>query len=310
MKKKLIITGSSGLIGSFLKKDFIQDFRVLGIDKQSSVSTDIVLDLRKINILENVLRREQPDIIIHTAAIKDLITCQNNTQRAWDINVGVTDFLANYAGKNGVFFVQISSDMVFDGNKGNYSESDEPSPINWYGATKYAAELLIREKAKIYAICRTAQVFSPLNEKDAACLATSTKTGILTNQSLFPYFVVKRLLLKKTVFAPKIISSPTPITLLSFFIKEIIRHRARGIFHIAGAKSFSRYQLALILAKEFDLSSSLIKPKNDFTAYLRPKDTSLDSKKIRRLTKYVEFNSDIYDIIECIKKWIHEKNFL
>jgi len=307
MNKKLIITGSSGLIGSFLKKDFIQDFRVLGIDKQSSNSTDIVLDLRKINILENVLRRERIDIIIHTAAIKDLIICQNNTQRAWDINVGVTDFLVNYAGKNGVFFVQISSDMVFDGNKGNYSESDEPSPINWYGATKYVAELLIQEKAKIYAICRTAQVFSPFNEKDTACLATSTKTGTLTNQSLFPYFVVKRLLSKKIVFAPEIISSPTPVTLLSLFIKEIIHRRATGIFHTVGARSFSRYQLALILAKEFNLPSSLIKPRNDSTAYLRPKNSSLDSSKIHRLTKYIESN---YDIIECIKKWIHEKNFL
>lgn len=306
MKKKVIITGSSGLIGSFLKKDFIQEFRVLGIDKKSSPSTDVILNLKKTDVLGNILDKERPDVIVNAAAVKDLIGCQNNTRDAWDINVGITDFLADYAGRNGTFFVQISSDMIFDGRKGNYLELNEPSPINWYGATKYAAELLTQEKARKFAICRTAQVFGPLTKKDIKDLTVCKKTGILTNQSLFPYFVIGRLRSGKIVFAPKNISSPTPVSLLSLFLKRIIEHNMIGIFHTVGAKKFNRYKLALGIAKEFNLPNSLIIAKDDPTSYLRPKDVSLDSKKIRQL---IEYPHAAYNVIKCIKKWVYEQKF-
>lgn len=306
MNNEIIITGSSGIIGSFLKKDLGKKFKVLGIDKIPSPFTDIVLDINNFDILENILKKERPNIIINTVAIKDLIECNLDTRRAWDTNVGISEFLADYAFRNNAFFVQVSSDVVFDGKKGNYSESDIPSPINWYGATKFAAELIIQEKIKNSAICRTAQVFGPLSEVNMKELAECKKTGVLTNQSLFPYFVIERLRLGKTVLAPKNISSPTPVSLLSFFIKKIIEHNITGILHTAGDRKISRYKLALEIAKEFDLPCSLIKEKNDATSYLRPVDVSLNTRKIRKLIKYSE--SD-FGMINCIKKWFYEQKY-
>lgn len=300
--KKIIITGSSGLIGSYIKKDLSNDYNVIGIDIALSPTTDKIIDIRNKIRLSEIINAERPDIIINTAAIKDLVLCQNKIKKSWEINTASAGYLSDLSSKVNSFFIQISSDIVFDGIDGDYSEDDEPAPINWYGATKYAAELLISKNINNKAILRTAQVISPISKEDSKTLRRCLKSGVLTNQSLYPYYVAGRLLFKMPINASLNISSTTPVSLLSYYIKKIISSGECGIYHAAGLYPVSRYNLAIELAKEFELNTELIR-RDSTKDYLRPMDVSLNIGKILKLTGVSDKE---YDTYFCIKKWVYE----
>jgi dTDP-4-dehydrorhamnose reductase len=98
------------------------------------------IDLTKPQDVAAAFRRSNPDVIIHTAALARLDECFRNPSVAEAINVQATRHLVQLARKTGTRFVYVSTDLVFDGEKGNYSESDHPSPISVYGNTNDDAE--------------------------------------------------------------------------------------------------------------------------------------------------------------------------
>lgn len=102
---------------------------------------EIELDIRDFKKCLRAMRKYKPDIVIHCAAWTDVDGAERNKKKCWDINVIGTQNLVRAS--SGRRFIYISSDYVFDGEKGNYKETDVPNPINFYSLTKLAGELIV-----------------------------------------------------------------------------------------------------------------------------------------------------------------------
>ncbi len=274
---RIFITGSAGLIGSHLYFSLTEDgHSVYGIDIVSTQSVDSVVDISTKGELESKLEEIRPDVIVHAAAIKSLIECENNKQKSWDVNVQSTAQIVQFAKRNKTHVVYISSDLVFDGKTGNYKEGDLPNPINWYGVTKYHSELLIKEIDN-YAICRTALVVGNLIEKNNPQLIKELSLGVLNNQSFLPSYVINRLKQKNNVLLPNtVISSPTHLVLLAKGVSSIIKDSLTGIYHLTGSESISRYKFALRIAGLFNLDVSLVGVDESNIINIRPKNLGMN----------------------------------
>lgn len=299
-KKIILITGSAGLIGSslyvYLKSN---GFFVVGVDVNNSKFVDIVLDISNKIKFNQALVKISPNIIIHTAAMKGLVECEANKIKAWNINVGSTEVIVQFAKNNDLKVVYISSDVVFDGVNGNYKESDLPNPINWYGTTKHHSELLIKQISN-YAICRTALVIAGLRKEDKNTLNSEIKKNYLSVQSLFPYFLINKILKNKLVkFSDKTISSPTHIDLLLISIYKIIEMDTKGVLHIMGSESISRYNFAIKIAGYLKLDKKLIKKNLHSDYVLRPKNLAMN---VDYTYKKINLEKKDWNVDSLIKK--------
>lgn len=261
-------------------------YRVIGIDNTTSKSVkgDILnCDVSREVPLNKILNKFKPKVIIHCAAIKNLPECEENKEKSFATNVLSTEFLCNYARKSNAKLIYISSDVVFDGSKGNYSELDQLNPINWYGKTKAFSEILVR-RVPNSAICRTALVIGKLPEFYKKILKDEIESDIIVNQTLFPQYIFSRLKKGKSVVLPStIVSNPTPVDLLCEFILKIISKDATGIFHTVGPDSVSRYQFACLISENFKFDSKKILINDKNISPLRPRNISLNSKSTFKL---------------------------
>lgn len=282
MKEKILITGSAGVIGKNLYS-FLKDgnYDVFGIDIiENEYSVQKLLDITdKIAFLE-LLNDVNPEVIIHTAAIKDMKTCQENEKSAFEANVEPSNTILSYLEQNSKCrCIYISSDIVFNGLKGNYSEKDKTDPINIYGKTKLQSENILK-KCKRVSICRTALVLDYIGSFDIIPIALEKELlkDILLNQSLLIKFVYHKLKRGEEIFlSDEHISNPTPVPLLNILIEKVISQGIYGKLHTAGPIQVSRLDFALKVAEIFNLDESLIKISS--TAGMleyRPKNVSMN----------------------------------
>ena len=143
---KILITGVSGLVGGNLAYIYSKKHQIDGIYNKNKVSIShcntFSLDLTKKHILDSVI--EKYDAIIHCASPTNLDYCEQNKLYTDEHIYGATENILNNAIKNDSFFVYISTNAVFDGKKGDYTEEDEPNPLNYYGKVKVRTEELVR----------------------------------------------------------------------------------------------------------------------------------------------------------------------
>lgn len=131
-KKKILITGGSGALGSNIQK-------LIKCDIPNSKELDIT-DFKK---CKKAIKRYDPDIIIHCAAWTDVAGAEKNKEECWKVNVRGTENMVKTA--DGRKFVYISTHYVFDGERGNYKESDIPNPTNFYSLTKLIGEAIVSQ---------------------------------------------------------------------------------------------------------------------------------------------------------------------
>jgi dTDP-4-dehydrorhamnose reductase len=247
--KKILITGASGFLGRYLLWNAPDSYRILAQFFQhplSSVASNIRtirLDLKQKDW--SAFINFKPDIIIHTAAIATLDICQQNQQQAREVNVDATKRLVDLAAKNAARFIFTSTDIVFDGEKGDYSEGDIPNPINYYGETKVAAENHILENLPISVILRTS-IFHGL-----------ARGG----RKSFTELMLENLRKSKKVstFVDEI-RNPLPVSTLAKVIWELAESEYAGILHVGGEEPLSRYEMAVQLCEEFNLPKKYIIP--------------------------------------------------
>ena len=131
------VTGSGGLIGNCIVRiagRCVPDRNVIGLNRGS-------LDLTDFNAVERKFREDQPQWIIHCAALSKSPACQADPPLARRLNIEVTQRLSELAGN--IPFLFFSSDLVFDGQQGNYDESAAPNPLSVYAETKVEAERIV-----------------------------------------------------------------------------------------------------------------------------------------------------------------------
>src|SRR6056297_800637 len=155
---KVLITGINGMLGSAIFKALSKDeeVEIYGVGRRVQTHKNLNHyfrgDLTNSNFIEKISSGINFDWIIHCAAIVDLKYCEDNPHIARSTHVTSTELLSRNNPKSK--FIYISTDSIFDGRKGNYSEKDEPSPLNIYAKTKLQGERVIRESHLSYYILR------------------------------------------------------------------------------------------------------------------------------------------------------------
>jgi len=263
---KFLVTGSTGLVGSQVVKDLVQQNHTVYScyhDEKPSHGTLIQLDLTDQDKIIQTLQETKPDRIIHLAAMTNVELCETEKELATQINVKTTETIAKQAAKQQVFFVYVSTDYVFDGTIGMKKEDDPPNPLGFYGKSKLEGEHTLNNLASNWCITRT-----------------STPFGSYPKKKSFPLWVKENLESKKEI--PVLIdqfTSPTYVPNLSKMLIEVATRQISGVIHLAGATRISRYDLAELVAEKLNLEKKLLIPTKidemDWKAQ-RPKDSSLD----------------------------------
>jgi dTDP-4-dehydrorhamnose reductase len=262
---RFLVTGSAGLVGSYLTKYLEQNHTAYSAYNNSIPESGIPtkLDLLNHNDIKKTMTETDPDVVIHLAAMTDVDKCETQKDLATKINSTATKHLAEQAAKNNIFFLYVSTDYVFDGTKGMRKEGDTPNPIGHYGRTKMEGEQVL------------------YNLKSKWCIArTSTPFGIHKTKKSFPIWVKENLEAKKQInVLEDQFTSPTYVPNLSKMLIEIAAKKITGIIHVAGATRISRYDMAIMVSEKLNLEKSLIKKAGmEQMSWLakRPQDSSLD----------------------------------
>jgi len=250
-KKSLLITGVYGLLGQSLVKALSNDYTIHGVDLMASApfpQTGLVsysqLDITNKERVTSFIHAHAPTTIINTAAITNVDLCEKERDTADRVNHQAVQFLLEASGPK-TKMVQLSSDYVFDGNAGPYSDDATPNPISWYGETK-----LRSEKATLTA--------SPNNLVIRTMVIVGKAKGLKPD---FIHFVRSSLTDKKAI---RIVTDQVGnITLASNLAQNIATALSRnesGILSLAGCERLSRFDIAHKIAERYHLDSSLISP--------------------------------------------------
>lgn len=266
---RLAVTGAGGLLGSALLA-LLRGHEVYSLYDQHAPTSGVPirLDLRDRNQVSETLERLEPDAIVHTAALTDVDRCERDRDLAKAINCDAARTVAESARDLGAYLVYVSTDYVFDGEKGSYTEEDTPSPVNFYGYTKLMGEQAVRELVSDYLIARTSVIYG-----------SNPSSGKVN----FALWLLESLNAGKTVrVAANQYVSPTLNTNLAEMIVECLERRVKGTLHLSGASRVSRLEFALELCRTWSLNPSLIKPvdMSEMNWYApRPRDSSLNVEK-------------------------------
>lgn len=261
---KLLVTGSSGLIGRELTRRASEKHVVYSASHESApdYGEPVKLDITKEEDVRSCFSRLAPDAVIHLAALTDVERCEADEELAMRLNFHASQIIAKEAARVGAFLLYVSTDYVFDGEKGLYRENDRPGPVNAYGLSKLKGEEAVREYARDWCIART-----------------STPYGFHPKRKTFPEFVAERLLGGEEVKAlVDQHTSPAYVPNLAEMLLEIAEARMPGLIHAAGATRISRYDAALKLAERLGLNGDKIVKASLFEMNWRarrPRDSSL-----------------------------------
>ncbi len=194
---------------------------------------------------KEIFMRELPDIIINTAAITNVYDCEENRKTAWHANVQWVEFLVRMSKITDARLLHFSTDYIFDGSRGPYSEHDAPNPVNYYGKTKLAGENA----------CRTSNV-------PCAILRTNVVYGYSTyGHADFVQWTVGKLQEGKIFrVVNDQFSNPTLTDDLGLAAYRIILKKREGIYNIGGGDWLSRYEFARKIADVFQFDPGLIVP--------------------------------------------------
>ncbi len=245
----LIVTGATGLLGvnlSLLAAD--QGHRVTGLSRHRDLRAQpfnlIQMDLVETTMAISAIAEIAPDAIIHCAALANLNTAEESPDLALKINGEVPGVLAGFAARNGIPFIHISTDAVFDGQADGYTETDPPNPLSIYGRTKLAGEIAVQEVNPDACIARVVFYGWSLSGKRSLSefFFNELKAGNPVNGFTDTYFC------------------PLYVEDLSWTLLEILTEKISGLYHVVSSECLSKYEFGVKLAQMFGFNSNLIHP--------------------------------------------------
>lgn len=239
--KTVLITGAYGQLGLTCRKTLKSYFNILPTGRKT-FSDGIELDISDNKMTEKVLSENHPDVILNLAAITNVDACELSPNLAEATNLGgVQNLCKNFEGH----FIQISTDYVFDGASGPYSERINPNPISVYGKTKLAAEQWLAENHQKTTIVRTNVVYSYSERAKAS----------------FVKWVIDSLSSEKPI---RVVNdqwnNPTWTESIVSVLKLFLEKEIYGLYHYGDKGYMNRYTFAQMIAEVFELDSSLITP--------------------------------------------------
>jgi dTDP-4-dehydrorhamnose reductase len=260
------ITGAGGLIGNYLiqsARSFAPLWHPHGMVRKE-------LNLLDPAAVSRAFKEQQPDAILHCAAMSKSPDCQAHPELARRINVEATAALAELAAE--IPFVFYSSDLVFDGRKGNYVETDPVNPLSIYAETKVAAEKIVLANPK-HTVIRTS-----LNG------GTSPAGDRGFNEQMRVAWKAGQTL---KLFADEF-RCPIPAVVTARVTWELLSNGHTGLFHVAGGERLSRARMGELIASRWpELQPKFqVTSLKEYTGAPRSPDTSLNCDKVQKLLSF------------------------
>jgi dTDP-4-dehydrorhamnose reductase len=299
--KKILITGSNGLLGQKLVELLLsaKDIQVIatargenrlpfteGYDYQS-------MDITSREQVHNVVENVKPNVIIHTAAMTNVDQCESEKDACWSQNVSSVEYLIEACSKINCFLLHVSTDFIFDGKSGPYKEDAEANPISFYGWSKYAAEKQVTNSNIRWGIARTVLVYGIAHDMSRTNIILWVKKSLEDGNNI------------------KVVTdqwrTPTLAEDLAKGCALIAEQEAEGIFNISGKDFLTPYEMAIMTADYFKLDKSLISQADSTTfsqPAKRPARTGFDLSKSQQVLGYepVSFTEGIEILAGQISK--------
>ncbi len=246
--KRFLVTGASGLLGLNMGLQVAGTFEFIGQVNHNRLQNvpfeQTVVDLADVAQTERMIVENHPDVLIHCAAMANVDQCEEQPKLAQRINAEVPGQLAALCKKHGIYMVHISTDAVFDGKNGPYTENDLPCPINQYALTKLAGEQEVLMK-----------------NPDAAVLRVNFFGWSLSGKRSLAEWFVKNLEagLPVTGFVD-VQFCPMMVNDLVDVILSVTENSLSGLYHAVGRDSMTKFAFGYEIAKRFGFDQTLIKP--------------------------------------------------
>ena len=268
---KILITGASGLLGSNLAVVAAPEHQGQGIYHQHPLQIPgvemVAADLADREQASRVIEAFAPDWVVHCAAASEGDRCELDPAWAWRLNLEMAKNVAEAAHQVGARLAHVSTDAVFDGEVGDYRESDEPRPIMTYGVSKLAGEQAVAQ-AHPEALILRINLFG---------------WGPGPKRSLAEWFLDRLETGDSCPGFTDVYFSPLVAQQLARAILDLLAAGASGLFHLPGRTCLSKYEFGVQLAQQFELDPARIRPMRVGEAKLtaaRPKRLCLNGEKV------------------------------
>jgi dTDP-4-dehydrorhamnose reductase len=259
---RILVTGSNGLLGQKLTRLLSQsnEHYLIATAREKSVLQVDHGEFRPMDILKGeevlkVISAARPDVVIHTAAMTNVDQCETDREACWKANVEGVASVIKACEKSAARLIHLSTDFIFDGSHGPLDENEKPSPVNYYGESKLAAEKLIMQSNIHWAILRTVLVYGITRDMSRSNIVLWVKKNLEEGKSI--------------QVVDDQFRTPTLAEDLAKGCYLTAEKKAQGIYHISGKDFLSPYEIAVDTARYFELDSSLIR-KTDSTQFKQP----------------------------------------
>jgi dTDP-4-dehydrorhamnose reductase len=257
--KKILVTGSNGLLGQKLT-DLLRnnsEYQLIATAKgedrypEKSGYTYVSLDITDAQQIDQVFNEYKPDAVIHTAAMTNVDQCESDHSGCDELNVHAVRYISEACDKYGIYLAHLSTDFIFNGEKGPLTEEDIPDPISYYGESKLKAEQIVQQMKGSWSILRTVLVFGIVSDMSRSNIVLWVKKNLEQGKNI------------------KVVNdqwrTPTLAEDLAMGCFLAVKNKAKGVYNVSGKDLLTPYDIAIRTANFFNLNSSLIEEVDSST---------------------------------------------
>jgi len=274
---RILITGGTGLVGGNLAVHAPTLGHEVWVSDVVPAPLPLpqvqwrVADITNLDAVQALFAEARPEVVIHCGAISNIDQAEKQPELAWRVNVEGSRHIAQCSADHGARMLACSTDTVFDGEKGGYTEDDRPAPVNRYGQTKVAMEGIVQSTVLSWVITRLSMVYGlPALPGPPAYL--ERLLGALREG-------------KPTAHSESELRTPVDVLTVRDALLELAVGDYLGFMHLAGTDKVTRRDLALRIARRMKADESLIQVQTATDAATkapRPRDATLDCARARQ----------------------------
>ena len=283
MKKRILITGSNGLLGQKLvdllrKQASVELIATARGNNRLPVTEGYTYASLDITVQEEVLDifdQFKPDVVIHTAAMTNVDTCETDRDGCDVLNVNSVAYLIEACEKHGTYLCHLSTDFIFDGADGPYTEEGIANPISYYGESKLKAEQLLFASKIRWSIARTVLVYGIVPDMSRSNIVLWVKKSLEDGKTIQVVTDQFR--------------TPTLAEDLAMGCWLLAKDEVEGIFNISGSDFLTPYEMAVMTADYYGLDKSLLQKADSSTftqTAKRPAKTGFILDKAKKVLGY------------------------
>ncbi len=245
---RILVTGASGLLGLSLALEAAKEHTVIGAVHAQPLKnvpfTTLSIDLLAPEAVERLLEQAQPDWVIHCAALAIVDACESQPLQARKLNTEIPAQLAEHVARGGARLLHVSTDAVFDGQRGGYTEDDLPNPLGVYARSKLDGERLVLA-ANPQALVARVNLFG-WSLSGRRSLAEFFFNNLSAGSPVKGFTDV--------YFCPVLVNDLAPL-----FV-SMLEAGLSGLYHATGSECLDKYSFGVRLAQRFGLDEHLITP--------------------------------------------------